>query len=57
MRAKVEHQQHGDFMTPYELKLAPLPCRKSISRADRTANQPGSEVGGTLKDREQYLRG
>ena len=30
----VEPVKRGDFMTPYELKLAPLPCWKHLPRAE-----------------------
>ena len=29
----VEEVSRGDFMTPYELKLAPLPCWRSLPTA------------------------
>ena len=30
----VESVKRGDFMTPYEAKLAPLPCWKNLPRAE-----------------------
>ena len=30
----VEPVKRGDFMTPYELKLAPLPCWRNLPRAE-----------------------
>ncbi len=30
----VEPIKRGDFMTPYELKLAPLPCWRALPRAE-----------------------
>ena len=32
-RTPVEPVKRGDFMTPYELKLAPLPCWRNLPRA------------------------